>query len=95
MTDEHHAPTMTVEEAGVLLGISRRYAYRAASSGDIATIRIGRRILVPTALLYRMLGIYPAHGSKVDGPPQAVSAEREESRCGHLPNDVGGGARDQ
>lgn len=42
MTDQDHALTMTVEEAVALLGISRRSAYRAASSGDMPTIRIGR-----------------------------------------------------
>lgn len=41
MTGQDHALTMTVEEAVALLGI-RRSAYRAASSGDMPTIRIGR-----------------------------------------------------
>jgi excisionase family DNA binding protein len=49
--------TLTVEQAGQLLGISRRSAYRAAAAGHLPTIRLGRRILVPTALLQRMLGI--------------------------------------
>ncbi|MDP8928189.1 MAG: helix-turn-helix domain-containing protein [Actinomycetota bacterium] len=35
--------TITVEQAGALLGISRRSAYRAAASGHIPTIRLGRR----------------------------------------------------
>ncbi|MDP8961937.1 MAG: helix-turn-helix domain-containing protein [Actinomycetota bacterium] len=60
MADPDQPATMTVEQAGQLLGISRRSAYRAAAAGDIPTIRLGRRILVPTARLHRLLGIDPA-----------------------------------
>lgn len=55
--------TMTVEDAGRLLGISRRAAYRAAAAGHLPVIRLGRRILVPTARLHQMLGIQPADSS--------------------------------
>ena len=37
----------TVEEAGKVLGLSRASSYQAAARGDIPTIRIGRRLLVP------------------------------------------------
>jgi excisionase family DNA binding protein len=46
-----------VEEAGRLLGISRGAAYRAAACGQIPTIRLGRRLLVPTARLHQLLGL--------------------------------------
>lgn len=49
--------TITVEQAGKLLGLSRSSAYRAAARGEIPTIRIGRRLLVPTAKLLAMLGV--------------------------------------
>lgn len=39
--------TYTVEEAAELLGISRGSAYAAAKRGDIPTIRLHRRVLVP------------------------------------------------
>lgn len=42
---------------GRLLGLSRQSTYDAATRGDIPTIRIGRRILVPTAALARLLCI--------------------------------------
>ena len=48
--------TMTVEEAAMALGISRAFAYEAVNNGDIPTIRIGRRILVPKAGPHRLLG---------------------------------------
>jgi excisionase family DNA binding protein len=49
--------TVTVEEAGRMLGIGRGTAYQAAKSGEIPTIRIGTRLLVPRAQINRMLGL--------------------------------------
>jgi excisionase family DNA binding protein len=48
--------TLTVEEAATLLGISRAFAYEAVNKGEIPSIRIGRRILVPKAALERLVG---------------------------------------
>jgi excisionase family DNA binding protein len=58
MTDSSQtSPTvLTVEEAGRLLRISRQSAYQAARSGELPTIRIGRRLLVPRAKLAELLG---------------------------------------
>lgn len=47
--------TFTVEEAGEKLGISRALAYEAVRTGQIPSIHIGRRILVPKAALARLL----------------------------------------
>ena len=46
---------MTVDEAAEALGLSRNSAYEAVKRGDIPTIRIGRRIIVPIAALERLL----------------------------------------
>lgn len=48
--------TITVEEAAQIIGIGRNQAYNAAATGQLPTLRIGRRILVPTAKLFDMLG---------------------------------------
>jgi excisionase family DNA binding protein len=48
-------PTISVEHAAELLGVSRSAAYRAAKAGQLVTFRVGRRLLVPTAPLLRML----------------------------------------
>ncbi len=48
-------PTVTVPEAGSLLGISRGSAYEAARTGQIPALRIGARLVVPTAQLLRLL----------------------------------------
>ena len=47
--------TMTVEEAARELGIGRNAAYDAARTGQLPSIRIGKRILIPRAALDRML----------------------------------------
>lgn len=48
-------PTLTVPEAGAILGLGKASSYDAAARGDIPTIRIGRRLVVPTAGLRRLL----------------------------------------
>ena len=47
--------TYTVDEAAEILGIGRNGAYEGVKSGEIPSIRIGKRILVPKAALDRML----------------------------------------
>jgi len=49
------SPVLTVEEAAVILRISRGSAYVAARNGDLPTIKIGKRLLVPRARLEAML----------------------------------------
>ena len=46
---------LTVEEAGKVLGLGRASSYQAVSRGDIPTIKIGRRLLVPIKALELML----------------------------------------
>jgi excisionase family DNA binding protein len=46
--------TVTVDEAAKLLGIGRTLAYEAVRVGELPTIRIGRRILIPVAELIRL-----------------------------------------
>ena len=49
-------PTLTVAEAGELLGLSRSAAYRAADAGQLPTLRFGRKLRVPTPGLMALLG---------------------------------------
>lgn len=64
--------TLTIEEAGKLLGVSRGLAYQAAREGQIPTIRLGRRLLVPRARLLELVG----------APPE-VSVDRPEALNGN------------
>jgi excisionase family DNA binding protein len=47
--------TITIEEIADILGIHRNTAYRAAKRGEIPTIRVGGRLLVPKVVLIRIL----------------------------------------
>jgi excisionase family DNA binding protein len=47
--------TYTVEEAAKLLRIGRNQGYDAARSGELPTVKIGKRILVPRLALEQML----------------------------------------
>lgn len=56
--DPDEKPTITVPEAGALLGLKKRTSYDAARRGDIPTIRVGRALKVPTARFLReVLGL--------------------------------------
>jgi excisionase family DNA binding protein len=50
-------PTLSVSETGKILGLSRQSAYNAVTAGEIPTIRLGRRLVVPTAALRRLLSL--------------------------------------
>jgi excisionase family DNA binding protein len=50
-------PTISVDNAALLLGTGRNAVYDAVRRGEIATMRVGGRILVLTAPLKRALGI--------------------------------------
>jgi excisionase family DNA binding protein len=52
-------PTLSVPEAGIYLGLGRDAAYRAIHTGELPSIRIGRKVLVPTAALWELLGMTP------------------------------------
>ena len=47
--------TFTVKEAGERLGLSRGLMYLAIRTGEIPSLRIGRRILIPRTALESML----------------------------------------
>ena len=47
--------TITVEEAGSLLGIRRALAYEMARTGKLPTLRFGRRMDVPRKAIENML----------------------------------------
>ena len=55
---------LDVTEAADLLNISRGAAYAAAKRGDLPTVRIGGRILVPRTALMRLLEGHTTTASK-------------------------------
>jgi len=47
--------TISIEEAGKILGVGRDASYRAVHNGEIPAIKIGRRLRVPRVALQRLL----------------------------------------
>jgi excisionase family DNA binding protein len=65
--------TLTVQEAGTLLGISRTLAYDLVRRGEIPSLRIGRRVVVPVHVLM-VQGRATATRATVDvGVPRLMS----------------------
>lgn len=47
--------TLTVDEAAQVLGISRAFAYELVRRGEIPSLRLGRRIIIPRKLVEELL----------------------------------------
>lgn len=47
--------TVTVSEAARILAISRSHAYELCARGDLPSVRLGRRIVVPIRPLLALL----------------------------------------
>ena len=59
-------PTMALwPDVGQALGLGRSATYAAAQRGQIPTLRIGGKLLVPTACLRRMLQLDQAEDVEV------------------------------
>jgi excisionase family DNA binding protein len=48
--------TVDAREASQILGVSRLTIYKMAKSGQLHTIKLGNRVLVPIARLKQLLG---------------------------------------
>jgi excisionase family DNA binding protein len=68
---------ITIEEAGVLLGLSRNTAYAAAARGELPIVNYGRRKVVPVEALRRQLA---AAGVVSDTPTAASNPVTKRSR---------------
>ncbi|MGD7707255.1 helix-turn-helix domain-containing protein [Microlunatus sp. Y2014] len=64
--------TVTVPVAGQMLGIGRDAAYAAAERGELPSLRIGRRIVVPVPKLLDLLGLAQhSETAEPEGPAAA------------------------
>ena len=66
--------TLTIAEIAAILGIHKNTAYRAAKRGEIPTIRVGGRLLVPKAVLIRILAGETGHATLHSQGDQRISA---------------------
>jgi excisionase family DNA binding protein len=72
--------TLTIEEAARLLGIGRGTAYAAARAGELPTIRLGRRVLVPRHKLAELVG--DTNSMNSDAPAGETRATRKADAGG-------------
>ncbi|MGB6164181.1 MAG: helix-turn-helix domain-containing protein [Pseudonocardiaceae bacterium] len=65
---------MSLPDAAQVLGISRAHAYALAKRGELGVrvLRLGNRFVVPTAELWREVGLEPDPG----GSPQREASTR-------------------
>jgi hypothetical protein len=60
---------MAVPEGGWrLAGLGRSASYAAAERGELPTLRIGRKVVVPTSSIWGLLGLNP-DGAGDETPP--------------------------
>ncbi len=73
---------MTVPEVGEALGLGRSAAYEAVRRGELPSLAIGRRRLVPTGRLLDLLGIdVPSDdGANQKDPPMTNPPTAQTSR---------------
>ena len=85
-----HPLTLTVEQAGHLLGVGRSTAYELVRCGELKCLRLRRRLVVPTKRLAERLGMTLAElWSALDacrsadrGSSQLPTSMRGRSSCG-------------
>jgi hypothetical protein len=72
--------TTDVETAGRLLGLGRAAAYRAAQRGEIPTLRLGGRKVVPVPRLLALVGLEldPEPPKEVTPVLQLVTSESKD-----------------
>lgn len=68
MPDPVEEPTLSIARVAAILGVSPRTAHYAASRGELVTIRVGKRIVVPTR---QFLSDY---GLAVESAPSSAQA---------------------
>lgn len=64
---------LTVTEAGVLLGVSRSTAYELVRSGELESVRLRRRCVVPVRAIAERLGVTMADVWSVLATPDRYS----------------------
>lgn len=77
---------LTVTDVARLLELDERTVRRACEDGDLPSIRIGRRLLVPTAPLLALLGAAPDLDGAGPARPAATATNEaaKEPRHDHV-----------
>lgn len=75
--------TITVPEAGRMLGIGRDAAYAAAARGEIPTLKLGRRLVVPLPRLLDLVGAAPDMSDGPGATPEPTATNLDEIGTRH------------
>ncbi len=87
-------PTLDIPTAARLLGCGRSLAYELARRDQFPcrVLRLGRRYVVPTADLLRVLGVPTGTDSADQQPPAASSTNRRPTRLSDQSGQAAAGA---
>ena len=90
MTSTGFRLVYTVTEAGQLLGLSRSTAYHLVGTGELPTIRLGRRVVVTRPALTALLGMEPPLPHELEharrSPAAPTPAPRPQRAAGRQPD---------
>ena len=75
----------SVVEAAELLGIGRSTAYDLVARGELATTRLGSRVVVSRPTLTALLGIEPPLPGELDAARQALTHTAKPTRAPKRP----------
>lgn len=70
--------TYSVETAAAMLGISRALAYQLVRTGEIPSLKLGRRVVVPHGALAELLDVHPRDHVSV-GEPSRLTRPNEKA----------------
>jgi len=87
---DHECLTLSVPEAAQLLGVSRALAYQLVARGELPSLRLGKRLVVPRHVIDALLS--SCTGAEATGrAPRSSSGweplEVDDTTTSHDPND--------
>jgi excisionase family DNA binding protein len=60
LPDPRDEPTLTVARVAAILNVSKAYVYVLINDGEIPSLKVGSRIVIPTAKLLAKYELTPA-----------------------------------
>jgi len=76
--------TYTVYEAAKVIGVSRGLAYELVRRGDLRTVHVGHRILVPRHAVREFLGLGQEQGPAPPTPTPTATSESRPDEVAYL-----------
>ena len=68
--------TYTIPEAAQAIGIGKSILYRLINDGELRTIRLGKRVLIPRASILELLGMSAVASTAEEAPRFRDAGER-------------------